>query len=369
MGDSAFGSTGPRVPWGKKRFESGLSPLDIRHTIQTIAERVEGEVVGSREVSVVGLEALERAGADQLTFIGDARHARRWGESGAGAALVTRGLEPEPTDQRPLIFVDSADLAMARILELFAPDQPQPAPGVHESAVVDPAAELGEAVCIGPGCYVGPGAVIGDRCVLHAHVVVHAEARLGAGCTLWSGTVVRERCVLGRGCICHPNVVIGADGFGYRPAADGSGPVKIPHIGTVELGDEVELGAGTCVDRGKFAATVIGSMSKIDNLVQIGHNCDIGRAVLIAGHTGIAGSVSIGDGAVLGGMVAVRDHVTIGARAQLAGASQLMHDVPAGEAWAGIPAQPVREAAEQAALVRKLPELVRQLKKMHREGT
>lgn len=338
------------------------------HTTQAIAERVEGELAGPSDVTVAGVEALDRAEPGQLTFIGDAHHARRWPESHAGAALVTRGLEPARDDGRPLIFVDSADLAMARVLELFAPDPPRPEPGVHETAVVDPTAILGQRARVGAHCYVGPEARLGDRCVLHPGVTVMDRATLGADCVLWPGTVIRERCSLGDRCICHANSVVGADGFGYRPAPDGTGPVKIPQIGTVEIGDDVELGAGACVDRGKFTATVIGSASKLDNLVQIGHNCQIGRGVIIAGHCGIAGSVTIGDGVVCGGMVAIRDHLTIGAGAQLAGAAQLMHDVPEGETWAGSPAQPVREAAQQTALIRKLPELAKQLKQLQRQS-
>ncbi|MFW6060590.1 MAG: UDP-3-O-(3-hydroxymyristoyl)glucosamine N-acyltransferase [Phycisphaeraceae bacterium] len=339
------------------------------HTTQAIAQHIAGELVGRADLPVRGLETLDRADADHVTFIGDEKHARRWPESRAGAALVTRGLTPTQHngDDRPLIYVDDADLATARALELFAPELPAPQPGIHPTAVVHEDARLGENVRLGPHCYVGPRARIGDRCILHANVTALDDARLGDDCALWPGTVIRERCTLGNRCICQPNVTIGADGFGYRPSPDGAGMVKIPQIGTVELGDDVELGAGTCIDRGKFSATVIGAGCKIDNLVQIAHNCRIGRSVVIAGNCGIAGSVIIEDGVMLGGMVAVKDHLTIGAGARLAGCAQVIHDVPPGETWAGSPAQRMRDAAAQAALLRKLPDLARQVRRLSRQ--
>ncbi len=340
----------------------------MSHTTQAVAAHVEGELVGSADVVIQGVEALDRADDAHLTFIGDARHAQHWPESRAAAALVTQGLDVAGQDDgRPLIYVQNADLAMARALELFAPPPVQPEPGIDKTAVVHPDAHIGEQVRIGAHCYVGPGVNIGTGSVLHPHVTLLDGSRIGEGCVLWPGLVVRERCVVGRGCICHPNVTLGADGFGYRPAADGRSLVKIPHIGTVELGDEVELGAGTCIDRGKFSATVIGDGTKIDNLVQIGHNCRIGRSVVIAGHCGIAGSVTIEDGVMVGGMAGIKDHLTIGAGAKLAGSAQVMHDVPAGETWGGSPAQPLRDAALQVALQRKLPEMARQLKRLTRK--
>ena len=340
---------------------------ETAHTTASLTEAVGGELQGPGDVSVHGVEAIDRADNQQVTFIGDAKHARQWIDSHAGAALVTRGIDiqtQDSQDPRPLIYVDNADLAMARVLELFAPPAVLPEPGVHDTAVVHERAVVEDGVRIGAHCYVGPDARLGARTVLHANVTVLDEARIGADSTLWPGTVIRERCTLGDRCICHPNVTIGADGFGYRPAPDGKGMVKIPQIGTVEIGDDVELGAGTCIDRGKFAATVLGDGCKLDNLVQIGHNCRLGRCVVIAGQTAVAGSVTIGDGAMLGGMVAIADHLTIGRGAQLAGCAQVMHDVPDGETWAGSPAQAMRDAAAQAALLRKLPELAKQVRKL-----
>jgi len=333
------------------------------YTTQQIAHHVGGTLQGAGDVTIDALNELERAAPGELTFIGDQKHARLWPASRASAALVSEGVELETTgDDRPLVLVKNADLAMARLLALYAEPPPRPAAGIHATAVVERGAHVADDAAIGPHCHIGAGATIGPGCVLHGRVSVLAESQLGQQCELWPGVVVRERCSLGPRVICHPNVVIGADGFGYRPADDGRGGhlAKLPQIGRVHIAADVEIGAGTCIDRGKFAATEIGDGCKIDNLVQIGHNCRLGRHIVIAGATGLAGSVDVGDWAVIGGFVCIRDHVTIGARAQLAGGAQVMDEVPAEASYAGSPARPMREALREAAALRKLPALVKQ---------
>ncbi|MBW1607574.1 MAG: UDP-3-O-(3-hydroxymyristoyl)glucosamine N-acyltransferase, partial [Deltaproteobacteria bacterium] len=164
-------------------------------------------------------------------------------------------------------------------------------------------------------------------------------------------------------CIIHPNVTIGADGFGYRPSSDGRGLVKIPQIGTVEIGDGVEIGAGSCVDRGKFSATSIGDGTKIDNLVQIAHNCKLGRSCVMAGQSGLAGSVTLGDGVIMGGRAAVKDHVTVGAGAKLGGGAGVISDVAPGKTLLGIPADDYRQTLRLWAAQKQLPDLIKQMKK------
>jgi UDP-3-O-[3-hydroxymyristoyl] glucosamine N-acyltransferase len=333
-------------------------------TADALAVLVAGRLLGPGDLAITGVAQIDRAQTGELTFIGEQRYAPAWATSGASAALVSAKVTVEPVPGKALIQVDNADLAMAKVLQAFAPPPPAPPLGVHPSAVVDPTARLGQSVRIGPHCILGPNVTLGDRCILHGQVTLMADCSIAADCILWPGVVIRERCSLGERCILHPNVTIGADGFGYRvgQSPDGPVPVKIPQIGTVEVASDVEIGAGSCIDRGKFAATVIGTFTKIDNLVQIGHNCEIGRGVIIAGCCGIAGSVRIGDGAMLGGMVALKDHIEIGAGAMLAGCAQVVDDVPAGQTWAGSPAQPVRQAIQQAQLLRKLPDLVKQFR-------
>jgi UDP-3-O-[3-hydroxymyristoyl] glucosamine N-acyltransferase len=336
-------------------------------TLQQIAELVGGEVRGEAAPSITGVEVLDRAAAGHLTFIGDEAHARRWAHSGAPAGLVRRDLDLSPGPGRVLIAVDDVDLALAKVLEAFAPPPVRPAGGVDASARIDPTARLAGSARIGPLCVIGAHVQIGADAVLHGAVTVMDHSIIGTGCVLWPGTVVRERCGLGDRTIAHPNVTIGSDGFGYRPSPDGRGLVKIPQIGTVEVGCDVEIGAGTCIDRAKVGATTIGDGTKIDNLVQVGHNCRIGRRVVIAGLTGLAGSVDVGDGVQIGGACDLKDHITIGPGARIGGGAQVMNDVPPGETWAGSPAQEYHKAGREYAAIRQLPEVMKKVRKHLRD--
>jgi UDP-3-O-[3-hydroxymyristoyl] glucosamine N-acyltransferase len=335
-------------------------------TTQDIADRLGGDLVGCGTLGITGVETLDSAGPEQITFIRDETHAGRWARSAAGAAVVSRELELQPgSADRALIAVDDADLAMAKLLALFAPPAVQPTTGIDAGARIDPSANVADDCAIAAGCVVGRNVTIGPGCVLHENVVIKDACVIGEQCELMAGVVIRERCRLGRRVVCQPGVVIGADGFGYRPTGEGAAMrlVRMPHIGAVRIDDDVELGAGTCVDRGKFSDTVIGAGTKIDNLCQIAHNVVIGRSCVIAGQTGIAGSAVVGDGVQLGGQVAIRDHVTIGSGAKLAACAAVMDDVPEGATWGGYPARDVRIALREHAAMRKLPELTRLLRK------
>lgn len=334
-------------------------------TTETIARATGGQLQGPGNIEITGLEALDFARPGQLTFVGSGKYAGKWPDSQASAALVTRGVNIEPDEKRAVITVDNADLAMADALALFAPPLATAESGIHPSAIVHPAAQIADSAKIGPGCAIGPNVVIGANSVLYPNVTILDDSHIGKSCIIWPGVVMRERCKIGDRCILHPHVTIGADGFGYRPAQGENGVYlkKIPQIGNVEIADDVEIGAGSCVDRGKFSTTFIGKGSKIDNLVQIAHNCRIGRNVVIAGCAGIGGSVVIGDGVMIGGMAAVRDHITIGAGAVLSAGAQLMNNIPAGETWGGILARPIKQAIREALALKKLPALVKQLKR------
>lgn len=332
------------------------------YTTGELCTLVRGHLQGPDDIIIRGVNILQDAGPADIAFIGDVEHARAWSTCTAAAALVSKDLKLT-CDQpgRALIQVPNADLAMAEVLERFAPPPPAVPPGIHPSAVLDPSAEVADGAAVGPGSVIGPNVTIGADTVLHGHVTVLDDTHIGTACVIWPGTVIRERCRIGNRCILHANTVIGADGFGYRPAPDGSGLVKIPQIGTVEIGDDVEIGAGTCIDRGKFSATTVGSMTKIDNLCQIAHGCQIGRGCVIAGLCGIAGSVTIGDGAILGGKVGIKDHVRIGAGARLAAYAAVMNDVPPGQTWAGMPAKDARVALRELVAVKRLPKLIKTL--------
>ena len=320
---------------------------------------------GVTPAPVQGVDTLADARQGDLTFIGEGRYAVAWTRAEALAVLVSRDVEGVvPIGPRYVVRVDNADLAMAAVLDAVAPGDPEP--NAVDGQAVHPSARLGKGVRVAAGATIGAGAVLGEGCVLHPNAHVYANATLGAGCVLWPGAVVREGCTLGERCTLHSNAVVGTDGFGYRPDPSTTPPriVKVPHLGHVTLGDDVELGAGCTIDRGKFRDTTVGDGCKFDNQVVIGHNCRIGRGVMISGNTGVAGSTRIDDYALVGGMASLGDHLHIGAGARLAGCAQLMHDVPAGEAWAGVPAQPAKQFMRQVAATQKLPDLLRKLRKV-----
>lgn len=336
-------------------------------TTGELAARLRAELVGPADLRITRLDALDRADASTLSFIRDAKYAADWAESSAGAAIVSRGLPVSPSPGRALLIVDDADRALIQILEALTPPSHRTA-GVSPTATIDPTARVDATASVGPGACIGPRTTVGARTAILANVTLGADVRVGADCELRPGVVVEDRCTIGSRVRIHPNAVIGADGFGYRPAPDGRGLLKIPHAGNVEIGDDVEIGANANIDRGKFGPTTVGEGTKIDNLVQVGHNCRIGRHCIICGTCGLSGSVTLGDGVVLAGGVAVADNITIGAGAKVGARSGVMHDIPAGEEWVGYPAAPVRVTMRLVASQRQLPEVLQKLRRVLRDS-
>jgi len=336
------------------------------------------ELIGPADIAVVSVSGIDAAGKGDLTFIRSPRYANRWRSSRASAAIVSRGVDVPGHDPetRALLVVEDADRALVTLLEATAVKSPKRAiePGVHPSAVVDPSAEVAGSAHIGPcavvgaGAKIGAGAVIGPNCTVEDGVVVGEKTVLHAGVSLRVGTRV------GRGCEFFAGAAIGSDGFGFLPGPEG--PIKVPHLGGVTIGDGVEVGANTCIDRGKFADTVIGDMTKIDNLVQMGHACRLGRGVVICGCCAIGGSVTIGDGAMLGGAVSVRDNITIAAGAMIGGNSGVDSDVTAEEPFFGNPARPASlsqrvyiGALRLPAMREKLMDLARRVRALEGRGS
>ena len=330
--------------------------MDLVITTGELALKLGAELVGPGDLSLSRLDTLDAAGEGAITFIRDQAFADRWAASRATAALVSAGITIDGHDpkSRALIVVPDADLAMVTLLELVARAQPKPNAGIDERAVVDPSATVADSASIAPGVFIGKNVHVGASTVVHPNAVIEPGARIGDGCDIRSCVVVGRDCVIGDGCIVHAGVSIGADGFGYRPAADGKGLVKVPHIGNVVIGNGVEIGANSCIDRAKFGSTTIGDGTKIDNLVQIAHNCVIGRACIICGKSALAGSVTLGDGVVLGGDVGVADNITIGSGARIAAGAGIGIDVAPGDAWMGSPARPYREQVRIVAAMRRI---------------
>ena len=322
--------------------------------ITELSELVNGELVGDTSLLITGPEQLERAKNGHISFIGNRKYIKIWQNSNAVAAIINDNLDLEPEEGRALIRVKNADLAMVRILEAFNPGQPQLESGIHATASIHETAKIGANCVIGAGCYVGKDVVLGDNVFLYPNVTILDETSIGNNTTIWSGTVIRERTEIGSYCIFHSNVSIASDGFGYRPSDDGRGLVKIPQIGNVVIGHQVEIGANSCVDRGKFSSTVIGDGCKIDNLVQIGHNSVMGRSCIMAGGSGLAGSVTLGDGVIIGGSASIKDHTTVHSGAVVGGGSGVMSDVAAGKTVLGYPACDSKDMLKQWVALRNL---------------
>jgi UDP-3-O-[3-hydroxymyristoyl] glucosamine N-acyltransferase len=325
-----------------------------QYTIAELNEILKGELIGSTSHLIDAPEQIEKAKEGQITFIGNKKYVRLWDECRASAAIVNANIEVEPGINRALIKVKNADLAMAQILEVFDPGPPQLEEDIHPTAVVHETAQIGQGCKIGAHTYVGKNVVLGEGVVLYPNVTIMDDTTIGPATVIWSGTVIRERSEIGAYCIFHTNVSIGADGFGYRPREDGMGLQKIPQIGNVVIGNGVEIGANSCVDRGKFSSTILGDGCKIDNLVQIAHNCVLGRSCIMAGASGLAGSVTLGDGVIIGGSASIKDHTTIESGATVGAGSGVMNDVKAGTTVLGYPAYEARETLKQWVAIRKM---------------
>ena len=283
-----------------------------------------GGTLHGEDVDFGGVAPLETAGPGHCAYAEDAVP-----EGCRAGVLLARAAAGRST-----VVVDDPKLAFIRLLvRLFPVEQPA---GVQPGAFIHPTARLAEGVIVYPGVYVGPDCSVGARTVLHPGVVLYADTVVGADCIL------------------HAGCVLGADGFSYHPGPEG--PVKVPQVGRVRVEDNVEIGANACIDRAFLTETVIGRDSKLDNLVQVGHNSRLGRGVLVAGQAGLSGSVTVGDGSVLAGQAGVADHVTLGP-GTVVGAQSGVHNDLDGGTWLGTPAMPVKLARRVFALWRRLPEM------------
>ena len=347
---------------GSPSAREGAEP---RLTAAEIAQVVGGRVVGDDSAAVRAIAPLDRAGTDDLSFLASARYAPLFERSRAGVVLVTPELAESPGEARARIVVAKPHEAMLALLpRLYR--QAERMPGIHPTAVIGRGARLGEGITIGAHAVIGDGATIGNRawidaqCNVGAGVEVGEDTRLFPHVTLYAGTR------LGRRVILHAGVCVGSDGFGY--VQQGGRHVKIPHVGRAIVEDDVEIGANSTVDRGSIDDTVIGAGTKIDNLVQVGHNVRIGKLCLLMAQVGIAGSAHIEDGCIVAGQAGLGGHITVGRGARIGGQAGVFGDVPAGETWSGYPARPHREALRAQAATFKLASIIRPLENLLKRG-
>jgi UDP-3-O-[3-hydroxymyristoyl] glucosamine N-acyltransferase len=326
-----------------------------------LAERLGGTLDGDPEVEITGVAGIREAAPGDLTFLANPRYAAHVRETRASALLLGNG----PAGNHlgisiPRILVDDPYQAFIAAARLFRPPSPPPPPGVHPTAVVAPDVVLGEGVSVGPQAVIDAGARIGERTIVGALVHVGRETAVGRACHLHPGVVVRETCTLGDHVIVHAGTVIGADGFGF--AWDGSSHRKIPQTGVVVIDDDVEIGAGCAIDRGTVGETRIGRGCRLDNLVHIGHNVQIGEHTLIIAQVGIGGSTRVGEHVTLAGQVGIVGHVEIGDGVQIGAQAGVTNSIPAGSRVWGYPAMPLAQSKRVYASIKRTPELLRTVK-------
>ena len=336
-------------------------------TLREIAQLVDGRLQGDGALAISGAAIIRDAQPGDITLADNPKLAPLLASSRASAAIVSSSFEPQGL---PYIAVDDVHRSFAKVLTHLRPERRNDSNGVDIKAQVDVSAIIAESAYIGPGAKIGPRVILGDnvtigaRSVIHGGVHIMAGSRIGEDCELFPNVVLYESTVLGNRVMIHATSVIGAYGFGYE-CVDGRHR-RSAQLGTVEIDSDVEIGAGTTIDRGTYGATRIGEGTKIDNQVMIAHNCRIGRHNLICSHVGIAGSATTGDYVVLAGQVGVRDHVNIGDRAVIMAQAGVMNDVQPGSTLVGSPAIPEREQMHVWAASYKLPEMRKQLKALQK---
>lgn len=332
-------------------------------SVRQMAEWVRGEVVGDGEVAVSAARPLSDAGPGDITYVDGTRNLPSLYRSGASAAVVPLSI---PANGKPLIRVSDPLSAFATIIlhlrgETGAGEEQRPG-RIDPTACIHPTAVLGPDVTVGPYCVIEEGAALGARCHLHAGVKIGPRCRLGDDVELHPNVVLYRDCVLGNRIRIYANSVIGAEGFGYRTV--NGRHEKLPQLGSVDIGDDVEIGACSSIDRGTFGVTRIGEGTKIDNHVQVGHNAQIGRHNLFAAQVGIAGSVSTGDYVFLGGQSGVSDHIVVGEHTAVGAQCGVIKDALPGSRLLGYPARPDRQFLRITFLEDKLPDLARDVKRI-----
>jgi UDP-3-O-[3-hydroxymyristoyl] glucosamine N-acyltransferase len=319
------------------------------------------EVVGDATLVLHGFAPADRAQSGDLTFAENENYFARAEQSAASAIIVDGQFS---SIRKTLIRVANARLAFAKVLPLFFPE-PVYTPGIHPTAIIAPTAQIDSSAHVGPYCVVGEQVWIGPRSVLQGHNHLGAHCHLGEEVMLFPQVTLYPGTELGNRVRIHSGTVIGSDGFGY--VQDNGSHRKVPQIGNVVIRDDVEIGANVTIDRGALGPTTIGRGSKIDNLVQIGHNVTLGEHCLIVSQVGIAGSTKLGNYVILAGQVGVAGHLKIGNRVSIAAQSGVMHNIPDGEKWLWTPAQPDRQAKRQMLALQQLPELLRRVSQLEKK--
>jgi UDP-3-O-[3-hydroxymyristoyl] glucosamine N-acyltransferase len=333
-------------------------------TLAEVAEFIGGDVVGDGSTELTAVAGIREAREGELTFVSNPRYERYVAGTSASAVVVSRDYSGDAPDGTALILVDDPYDAFARAMTLFAPAGDTVDEGIHPSAVIAESARLGEGVAVGAHVVVRSDATIGDGSRVHAGSFVGRSAVIGKDTTLYPNVTIRDRCVLGDRVIVHSGTVIGSDGFGF--ALSGCEHTKVPQIGNVVIEDDVEIGANVCIDRATLGSTRVCRGSKIDNLVQIAHNVEIGEGSIVVAQVGISGSTRVGRGVVLAGQAGIVGHIEIGDGAIVAAQAGVTKSVPPGERVSGYPARRHTVAKRLYAIMENLPRLIGTIRMLER---
>lgn len=336
----------------------------MEFTAKQIAEFLGGEVAGNENAAVNTFAKIEEGTPGALSFLSNAKYTPYIYETKSSVVLVNRDFQPERPVSATLVKVDNAYESIAKLLTLYDSMKPS-RKGISTLASVSEKAVIGKDVYIGPFAVIEDGAVIGDNSQIWAHTFIGQGVTVGKGCKFYPHVTIYYGCKIGNSCTLHAGVVIGADGFGFAPAADGY--EKIPQIGIVEIEDNVEIGANTCVDRSTMGHTLIRKGVKLDNLVQIAHNVEVGPNTVMSAQTGVAGSTKIGEWCMIGGQVGVSGHLTVGNRVNLCAQTGVIGNVKDGQTLMGYPAFDHRNFMKSAAVTKMLPDLLKQIRDLEKQ--
>ena len=336
----------------------------MEFSAKQIAEFIQGTIVGDENATVHTFAKIEEGMPGAISFLSNPKYTHYIYDTQSSIVLVNKDFEPEKEIKATLIKVDNAYESLAKLLNLYEMSKPKKT-GIDPLAYIAPTAKIGQNVYIAPFACVGDNAVIGDNTSLHPHATVGSGAKVGSNCILYPHVTVYHDCRVGNNCILHAGSVVGADGFGFAPSPEGY--EKIPQIGIAILEDNVEIGANTCIDRATMGATVIRKGVKLDNLIQIAHNVEVGSHTVMASQVGVAGSTKIGEWCMFGGQVGVAGHITVGNKVNMGAQSGVNGSVKDGKALIGTPPIEFKNYFKSSAVFKKLPDMYLELASLKKE--
>ena len=336
----------------------------MEFSAKQIAEFIQGTIVGDENATVHTFAKIEEGMPGAISFLSNPKYTHYIYDTQSSIVLVNKDFTPEKEVKATLIKVDNAYESLAKLLNLYEMSKPKKT-GIDPLAYIAPTAKIGENTYIGPFACVGDNAVIGDNTSLHPHATVGSGAKVGSDCILYPHATVYHDCRIGNGCILHAGSVVGADGFGFAPSPEGY--EKIPQIGIVILEDNVEIGANTCIDRATMGATVIHKGVKLDNLIQIAHNVEVGSNTVMASQVGIAGSTKVGEWCMFGGQVGLAGHIKVGNKVNLGAQSGVPGSIKDGQNLIGTPPIELKNYFNSSDLFKKLPDMATELNNLKKE--